>query len=204
MTSFLDQPVWQFLDRVAARAPAPGGGGAAAVTAALAAGLVAMAARFSEQQFPGASDLADQADQLRHRAARLVDEDAHAYRAVLDAYALPREDQDQRGLRLREALHGAAVVPLEATQIAARIAGLASQLATAANANLRGDIITAALLAESAAASAASLVDINVGAGKLDTGLSRQAADGVTTARAAARQVSSSLAAAGRAGGGSA
>lgn len=204
MTSSLDLPLHQFLDHLAARTPAPGGGGAVALTAALAAGLVAMAARFSHQQFPGAGEVADQADRLRHRAARLVDEDAHAYRAVLDAYALPRDDEDQRGLRVREALHGAALIPLETTRTAARIAGLASEVATACNPNLRGDLITAALLAESAAASAASLVDINVEEGKLDTDLSRQAAEGMSAARAGARQVSSSLAAAGRAGGGSA
>ncbi len=80
-----------FLDLLAARVPAPGGGGAAAVTGALAAGLVAMAARFSEAQLPAAADVAQQADRLRARAAGLADQDAAAYGAVLDAYKLPRD-----------------------------------------------------------------------------------------------------------------
>ena len=85
MSSLLDQPVRGFLDQLAARTPAPGGGGAAAVTGALAAGLVAMAARFSVRQLTGADDLADQADELRRRETDLVDLDARAYQAVLEA-----------------------------------------------------------------------------------------------------------------------
>jgi formiminotetrahydrofolate cyclodeaminase len=58
VSSPLDQPLRGFLDELAARTPTPGGGGAAAVTGALAAGLVAMAARFSVSKLPGAGDLA--------------------------------------------------------------------------------------------------------------------------------------------------
>ena len=57
MSSFLDEPVRGFLDQLAARTPTPGGGGAAAVTGAMAAGLVAMAARFSATQLPGDENL---------------------------------------------------------------------------------------------------------------------------------------------------
>ena len=83
MSSFLDEPVRGFLDQVAARTPAPGGGGAAAVTGAMAAGLVAMAARFSARQLPEAGDLAEEADRLRYMASQLVDMDARAYTRVL-------------------------------------------------------------------------------------------------------------------------
>src|SRR5207302_1059081 len=73
LDSFLDQPVRGFLDQLAARTPTPGGGGAAAATGAMAAGLVAMAARFSARQLPEAGDLADQADRLRYMASQLAD-----------------------------------------------------------------------------------------------------------------------------------
>ena len=187
MTSSLDQPVRQFLDQVAARTPAPGGGGAAALTAALAAALVAMAARFSAAQLPGAGDLAGAADQLRHRAAELVDEDAQAYGSVLDAFALPRQDEG-RGARIRSALERAAAIPQEMTEIAARVAEMAAQLAAAGNPNLRGDSVSAAFLAEASARSAACLVDINVALGGLGDGLARRAADALSVAQAAARQ----------------
>src|SRR5579864_2990735 len=124
-----------FLDELAARTPTPGGGGAAAVTGAMAAGLVAMAARFSVTQLPGALDLAEQADELRYQVTQLVDMDARAYAAVLDA----RRRSGERSGDLREALRGAAAVPLEIAAIGARVAQLAARVASAGNPNLRGD-----------------------------------------------------------------
>jgi len=190
VSSFLDEPVRDFLDELAARTPAPGGGGAAAVTGAMAAGLVAMAARFSARQLPGAGEVADQADELRHRLAQLAEEDARAYAAVLDAGRQP-DDERQRRERTREALLGAAHVPLEIAGIGARVARLAVRVAEAGNPNLRGDAVTGAVLAAASARSAACLVDINVELGGLDPGLSRRAAQAAADACAAADQVSS-------------
>jgi len=191
--SFLDQPVRGFLDQLAARTPTPGGGGAAAVTGAMAAGLVAMAARFSASRLPGAGDLADQADELRRRAAALADLDAQAYAAVLDALRLPREAGQRR-----EALLGAAVVPLEIAEIGAEVAQLALQVAEAGNPNLRGDAVTGALLASASARSAASLVDINVDLGGLDRDLSRRAVQAAADAGDAAERTTMSAERAGQ------
>ena len=185
LDSFLDQPVRGFLDELAARTPTPGGGGAAAVTGALAAGLVAMAARFSAARLPGAGDLADQADELRRRVTDLTDLDARAYQSVLE-------------LRTREALHGAAVVPLEIAEIGARVAAMAARLAEAGNPNLRGDAVTGALLAAASARSAACLVDINVGLGGLDPALSRRAAQAAADAGDAAGRATTSAERAGQ------
>jgi formiminotetrahydrofolate cyclodeaminase len=185
VSSFLDEPVRGFLDQLAARTPAPGGGGAAAVTGAMAAGLVAMAARFSATRLPGAGELADEADGLRRRLAQLADMDARAYTAVLEAFRLPAEDA-QREARRREALRGAALVPLEIAGIGARVAAMAAQVAEAGNPNLRGDAVTGAVLAAASARSAACLVDINVGLGGLDPGLSRRAAEAAADAGDAA------------------
>ena len=184
MSSFLDQPVRGFLDQLAARTPAPGGGGAAAVTGAMAAGLVAMAARFSARQLPEAGDLADQADKLRLMAAQLADMDAQVYAAVLEVFRR-RGDADQR----REALLAAAMVPLEIAAIGVRVAALAARVAEGGNPNLRGDAVTGALLAAASARSAASLVDINVRLGGLDPGLSQRAAQAAADAGDAADQV---------------
>jgi len=208
--SFLDVPVRGFLDQLAARTPAPGGGVAAAVTGAMAAGLVAMAARFSARQLPGASDLADQADELRHRLDQLADMDARAYAAVLEAFRLPAEADppgeaaqpgeadppgeaaQRREARRREALLGAALVPLEIAGIGARVAVMAARLAEAGNPNLRGDAVTGAVLAAASARSAASLVDINVRLGGLDPGVSQRAAQAVADAGEAAERAGGS------------
>ena len=181
MSSFLDEPVRGFLDQLAARTPTPGGGGAAAVTGAMAAGLVAMAARFSETRLPGAGELADQADELRRRLAQLAEEDAQAYAAVLETLRLPR-DASEREVQRQEALLGAALVPLEIARIGARVALMAARLAETGNPNLRGDAVTGAVLAAASARSAASLVDINVELGGLDPGLSQRAAQAAADA----------------------
>jgi formiminotetrahydrofolate cyclodeaminase len=191
LTSFLDQPVRSFLDQVAARTPAPGGGVAAAVTGAMAAGLVAMAARFSATRLPGAGELADQADKLRRRLDQLADMDARAYAAVLDAGRQPGDD-GQRRERMREALLGSAHVPLEIAGIGVEVAVMAARLAEAGNPNLRGDAVTGAVLAAASARSAACLVDINVRLGGLEPELSRRAAQAVADASAAAKRATMS------------
>jgi formiminotetrahydrofolate cyclodeaminase len=185
VSSFLDEPVLGFLDQLAARTPTPGGGGAAAVTGAMAAGLVAMAARFSATRLPGAGELADQADELRRRLAQLADMDAQAYAAVLEALRLPRE-ASQREAQRQEALLGAALVPLEIAGIGAQVALMGARLAEAGNPNLRGDAVTGAVLAAASARSAACLVDINVKLGGLDPDLSRRAARAAADASDAA------------------
>jgi formiminotetrahydrofolate cyclodeaminase len=187
----LDQPVRDFLDQVAAQVPTPGGGGAAAVTAALAAGLVAMAARFSAAQLPAAADLAEQADQLRGRAAALADQDAAAYRAVLDAYRRPNgDDRSERRERIGVALHDATATPLAIAEIAAHVAELAADVAIQGNPNLRGDATVAAHLAEASARGAAALVAINTALGDLPGELSERAASAVAAAQAATARVS--------------
>jgi formiminotetrahydrofolate cyclodeaminase len=156
----------------------------------MAAGLVAMAARFSATRLPGAGELADQADELRRRLAQLAEEDAQAYAAVLEALRLPREAsqreaQEQEAHR-QEALLGAALVPLEIAGIGARVAVMAARLAEAGNPNLRGDAVTGAVLAAASARSAACLVDINVKLGGLEPDLSRRAAHAAADAADAA------------------
>jgi methenyltetrahydrofolate cyclohydrolase len=185
VTLFLDQTLTAFLDQAAARQPAPGGGSAAALTVALAAGLTAMAARFSAPQVGDSAELASQADQLRHRAAGLIDEDARAYQAVLDT----RRGSGAGSSAAREAMQHAAMVPLQICELAGQTATLAARLATDGNPNLRGDAITAALLAEAAACSTASLVRINIAAGAPDDGLSPRATHAESQARAAVREL---------------
>jgi methenyltetrahydrofolate cyclohydrolase len=182
--------VRDFLELLADRVPAPGGGAAAAVTVALAAALAAMAARFSDARIPAAAEVAQQADGLRARAAGLADQDAAAYRAVLDAYRLAGDGHGgERQQRIAAALHGAATVPLEVAEIAAQVAGLTADIAGPGNPNLRGDTAAAAHLAEASARSAAALVDINVALGGLPGELSQRAAAAVAAAEAAATRV---------------
>ena len=189
----LDCTVTELLDRFAAKQPTPGGGGAAAITAAMAAGLLGMAARFSTAQLIDATSCAAYADRVRTQVAALAEQDAEAYQAVLAAFALPREpDPQARRRQIRRSLERAARVPTEIAEMASNIATEAIELAERGNSNLRVDAFTAATLAAAAARSAAELVRINVELGNLSGDLAERAAQAADTAANAVVAVSSS------------
>jgi methenyltetrahydrofolate cyclohydrolase len=166
--SYKDQPLEEFLDRLASDEPAPGGGSGAAVTAAMAAGLVAMAARLSAGRTDDADGIVETADGIRRRALTLADEDAAAYGRVLAAYRRPRdEDPDGRKGEIRVALEAASAVPLEVAGLAAEAAVLGARLVEAGNPTLEGDAHAAVELGRAAARAAARLVEINVRQGDL-------------------------------------
>lgn len=126
-----------------------------------------------------------QAEVLRRRATALADADAQAYGAVLVA---EREAGGRE--RLQAALHAATEVPLEIVDVARQVAVLAAPLCTSESSNrrLRGEALTAVVLAEAAATSAAHLVRTNVRRGSLDDDLLRLADDWCGEAHDAARR----------------
>jgi len=185
---FRDEPLGQFLDQVASDAPAPGGGAVTAVTTALAAGLVAMVARFSSRQMADAIGVAEEADRLRARAIGLADDDAGAYREVLAAYAV-KQDGEGRVTRIRAALERAADVPLAVAHVAADTALIGARLVASSNPNLTGDAVVAVHLAEAAARAAVTLVELNVRLGKLDGSWLEDSAAHLATAAKAATSI---------------
>jgi methenyltetrahydrofolate cyclohydrolase len=166
--NYAELPLGRFVDMVASREPAPGGGASAAVAVALAAALTAMAARFSADHLADAETIADRAEELRNRVMPLAQADAAAYGRVLDAYRTPRDDDEKRRRRIREALSEAADVPLSIAEVGVEVAGNAARLVEEGNPNLRGDAMTAAALAKAGVRAAATLVEINVSAGGAD------------------------------------
>ena len=130
----------------------------AAIAVALAAGLAGMAARLSTGQLSDAPELADQADASRRRVAPLARADAESYGRVLEAY----RDHEDRTARVRDALSGAADVPLAVAEAGSEVAAIASRLAEEGNPNLEGDAMAAVLLASAGVRAAATLVQINL------------------------------------------
>ena len=161
MASFsLHDPVDRFLDRIASAEPAPAGGSVAAVAVAMAAGLVAMAARLAHD-WPKASQVVERAEALRSTMSALALADEDAYTKVIEALRLP-PDSPSRDTELAAALSGAADVPLAVAEAAAEVAVLAALVAQEGNDRLRGDALVAAELAEAGARGAAELVAINL------------------------------------------
>jgi methenyltetrahydrofolate cyclohydrolase len=166
----LEEPVERFLDRIASAEPAPAGGSVAAVAVAMAAGLVAMAARLAHE-WPKAPEVVERAEALRSRMATLALADEDAYAKVIEALRLPT-DSPSRDAEVEAALSGAAEVPLAVAEAAAEVAVLAALVAQDGNDRLRGDALVAAELAEAGARGAAELVAINL-AGRDDPRVER-------------------------------
>jgi formiminotetrahydrofolate cyclodeaminase len=177
-----EQPLAQFLGEVASATPAPGGGSSAGVTLALAAALAEMSARLA-----GESGAAARAGELRAEAIELAERELSSYAPVLDAIRLPGDDPSRSG-RVGEALLEASRTPLAIAERAAEVAKLGAEVARASSPSVRGDALTGTLLAEAAAAAAATLVEINL-AGHPDGDLlesARAARAGAADARKAA------------------
>ncbi|MBA2537004.1 MAG: cyclodeaminase/cyclohydrolase family protein [Actinobacteria bacterium] len=162
--TFLGQSIEKLLDDIASETPAPGGGAVAAVVVAMAAGLVAMAARFSQKHWPDASGVVERAEALRRRVAPLAPADAQAYEEVLTAFRLPKDlEPEVRNTTIGNALARAAEIPLEIAKEASEVAVLGALVAANGNPNLRGDAVGGAILATAGARVAANLVEINLG-----------------------------------------
>jgi formiminotetrahydrofolate cyclodeaminase len=148
----------ELLTALASGEPDPGSGSAAAIVAAIAASLVAKAARAPCESWPEARGAAAQAEALRARATPLADADALVYR---DAHArLGRAEGADH--TLAASLDRAAEVPLEIARIGADIAALAREVSERCDPALRPDVLGAAVLAAAAAQTAAQLVEANL------------------------------------------
>jgi formiminotetrahydrofolate cyclodeaminase len=156
MPGLRKQPLASFLDDVAGATPAPGGGSSAGVVLALGAALVEMSARLA-----GDGGAAAEASGLRAEAVELAERELSSYAPVLEAARLPRADP-ARAARLAAALLEASETPLTIAERGAAAAELGAVVARASTPSVRGDAVTGTLLAEAAAAAAATLVEINL------------------------------------------
>jgi methenyltetrahydrofolate cyclohydrolase len=162
-TEFLDLRLRDLLDQVAAPEPAPGGGSVLALVTAMAAGVLAMAARASGDEWPDARGIAAQAEALRARAAPLAQVDAETYERALAARDASAElAPERRDWEIGRRFAEAAEPPLEIARVAADVAELAAEVAARADQRLRPDALAAAALASAAARAAAELVGVNL------------------------------------------
>jgi formiminotetrahydrofolate cyclodeaminase len=153
-----------FLGRMASATPAVGGGAAAALAGAAAAALLAMVAGIAARHAASstAAELAariSEADALRARLGELIEQDVHAYAAVIEARRLAAP---ARGDAVRDALVRATEVPLEIARAAARALDAAAAVVPLARPSTVGDLAVAAALAGAALESAALTAGMNL------------------------------------------
>jgi len=185
--SFLDLTIAELLEELAGPR-SPGGGSAVGLTVAIAAAVVAMAARASKESWGAAGGIAAQAEALRARAAPLAQRDAEIYNEALlvreGAAALPAEKRDWE---IGKAFAAAAEPPLEIARTAADVAELAAEVAVSGDPRVRADAVAAATLAAAAARAAVTLVAVNLTAIDGDPRVAEAERLAVTAGEAAAR-----------------
>lgn len=160
-----------FLDRLASKAPVPGGGSAAANTAASAAALVAMVSRLTigREKYAEVEPLMQnnliQAEELRSQLALAVEEDAAAFTSYMTALKMPKDFPDQiaeRTAAIQRGIEDSIAVPLFVAQSCVQVLELALQAASLGNVNAITDAGTAGCLALAALQSAGMNVKINL------------------------------------------
>jgi formiminotetrahydrofolate cyclodeaminase len=135
--------VGEFLAALGERTPAPASGAATALTAALAAGLTELAARFA-----GDEDAVVRAKAAVTRLVELADEDADAYAAFMA----------DRNVSTRARIID---VPEEISALADEVAEVADAVRAQLRSNVTGDAEAAAELARAAARVARRLAELN-------------------------------------------
>jgi glutamate formiminotransferase/formiminotetrahydrofolate cyclodeaminase len=151
--------------------PTPGGGSAAAATGAFGAALIGMVARLTvgrkgfEVVETRMTTIAAEADVERAALLELAERDAAAYDAVMAAFKLPKETDDEKAARkqaIRDATVGAADVPLEVAERTAALIPLAREVTADGNPNAASDGYSAGQFLHAAFRAASANVAINL------------------------------------------
>jgi formiminotetrahydrofolate cyclodeaminase len=156
---FAEMKLSDFLEKIAAKTPTPGGGSVSAAVGAMGAALGVMTARYSDS-----TDAERTLDEIKNEFLTLVDADAEAYGQVNSALSLPKDSDDTKRRRkeaLQIALGEASEVPLKGMLIAARGLKALAELAPTCNKNLVSDLEGAATFLESALTGCGENVKIN-------------------------------------------
>ena len=161
----------EFENAIKSSDPTPGGGTVAAVALGQAAALVAMVAELTlgsgrwVDAHAEAAEARSVAADIMPRASYLADADAAAFDAVVDAFKLPKSNEEEKDVRreaIRAATLGAAEVPFETAEHACALLPHVLAMAERGNSNAASDAGVASLMATAAAKGAVFNVIINL------------------------------------------
>lgn len=167
----VNKTVQELLDAFAAPTPTPGGGSAAALAGAVAASILTMVAAMPKTKSGAPEERAalDRAlpslQDLRAQLTGLIDRDAASYDAVVAAYRLPKntdEEKARRKIAIQQAMKGATEVPLETARAAMALVPHARAVAECGNANAKSDVAVGISFAMTAYAGGRLNVETNL------------------------------------------
>ncbi|MGZ4108805.1 MAG: cyclodeaminase/cyclohydrolase family protein [Actinomycetota bacterium] len=165
-----DQRIGEFLETLGSDNPTPGGGAAAGVAGASGAALIAMVANLTidkqgyEQAWDRMREILPVVTAGRDELLDLAERDAAAFDAVMAAFRMPKETDDEKAVRrdaIQLAFEGAAAVPLQVAERAAEMIDLGREAVERGNDNAASDGLSAAYLLYAAVECAAANVLIN-------------------------------------------
>ena len=161
-----------FSNETLSESPAPGGGSVAAYVGALGAALGSMVANLSahkrgwDDRWEEFSNWAEKGKIYHDRLLKLVDEDTAAFNAIMDAFGLPKnndQEKKQRSSAIQSATKHAIEVPFEVMQTAFKSLEVIQAMTTIGNPNSLSDAGVGALCARTAVYGAYLNVRINSG-----------------------------------------
>lgn len=148
-----------FTEELASDSPAPGGGSAAAYAGALAASLGTMVANLSahkrgwEERHDFFVTWAVKGQEYRKKLLHCVDEDTHAFNAIISAFRLPKETEEDkiaRSAAIQEATRRAIESPMNIIRLSYECFELLDAMAQEGNPNSVSDAGVGALCAYAA------------------------------------------------------
>jgi formiminotetrahydrofolate cyclodeaminase len=185
----VDLKVSEFMDRLGAGTPTPGGGSAAAVAGTLAAALGGMVCELTlgKPKFESVRPEVEKAklalSGLRKDLLALIDRDAEAYDEVSKALKLPKETPAEKAARqqsLGKASQFATEIPVKTAESCLAVLEQVKRVAEIGNPNAASDAGVAAHLAHSGVVGAVLNVRINLSgipdrdlAGRIETRVAR-------------------------------
>ena len=183
MTEYGDMTLDQYRDALASEDPTPGGGTAAAVALAQGAALAVMVCNLTlksekwKQGWVDAKSCLMIATPMLEQGHQLAYEDAHSFDGVMDAFRMPKSNDEEIELR-RAAIHSgtleAANVPLQTAKLALELLESLPALAQTGNSNAVTDVGVAGLLASAACKGALFNVEINLNSIPTDMGMEQR------------------------------
>lgn len=159
-----------FTDETASESPAPGGGSISAYMGAMGISLATMVANLSshkigwDKRWEEFSNYAEKGQLLKDKLVNLVDEDTNAFNKIMEAYGLPKANEEDKIIRqkaIQDATEYATRVPLEVMKITFESMSIIKEMAKIGNPNSVTDAGVGALAGRSAIMGAFLNVKIN-------------------------------------------
>ena len=160
----------EFADETASESPAPGGGSIAAYVGSLGVSLATMVSNLSshkpgwDERWEEFSKWAEEGQLLKDQLLVMVDEDTRAFNKIMDAFGLPKSNDEEKKLRteaIQSATKYATEIPFKVMELSFASMKIIKAMAETGNPNSVSDAGVGALCARSAVMGAYLNVKIN-------------------------------------------